>query len=197
MSKKSDAAVGRLAIMDGALNELLRELVTEITGVDATGLTTGNAAQALLSDVKHDSALLTPDVKDWLKRVIQAAAERNKVMHAVAQDQCVICGDATQFDHKGNPVDRSAAAVGKVWAEFKDLLDEGVRHASDISYTLNARAKTAAVKDAADTGTVQTPKQVLIGQTMHRCAKCSPGGKPITAVAGPTAAAILPPPRRW
>ncbi len=70
MAKKSDAAVGRLAVMDGVLNELLRELVTETTGKD---LTTGKAAQALLGHAKRDSALLTPDVTDWLRR---AAATR-------------------------------------------------------------------------------------------------------------------------
>lgn len=70
MAKKSDAAVGRLAVIDGVLNELLRELVTETTGKD---LTTGKAAQALLGHAKRDSALLTPDVTDWLRR---AAATR-------------------------------------------------------------------------------------------------------------------------
>jgi hypothetical protein len=163
MSKKSDAAVGRLAIMDGALNGLLRDLVTETVGADATSLTTGKAAQALLRDLKHDPALFTTDVRDWLSRVIQAAEARNKVMHAIAQDQCVICGDATQFDHRGKPVDRSAAAVTAVSADFKSLIDEGVRHARDISHTLNARAR-AAVKDAADTDAVQGPKQVLTGR---------------------------------
>lgn len=73
MAKKSDAAVGRLAVMDGVLNELLRELVTETTGQDAKDLTTGKAAQALLGHAKRDSALLTPDVTDWLRR---AAATR-------------------------------------------------------------------------------------------------------------------------
>lgn len=193
MSRKSDAAVGRLAIMDGALNGLLRDLVTETTGADATSLTTGKAAQALLKDLKHDAALLTTDVRDWLTRVIQAAEARNKIMHAIARDQCVICGDASQFDHRGKSVDRSAAAVTAVSADFKSLIDEGVRHARDISHTLNARARTAAVKDAADTDAVQGPKQVLIGQAMYRCAKCSPGGKPVIVVALPAAVAVLPP----
>ena len=105
----------------------------------------------------------------------------------------MICGDATQFDHRGKPVDRSAAAVTAVSADFKSLIDEGVGHARDISHTLNARARAAAVKDAADTGAVQGPKQVLIGQTIYRCAKCSPSGKPVTVVALPAAVAVLPP----
>jgi hypothetical protein len=193
MSKRSDAAVGRLAVMDGALNELLRDLVTEITGQDAKGLTTGKAAQTLLAHVKQDPALLTPDVTNWLKRADQAAQERNKVMHAVAQDQCVLCGNATRFEHKGKPVDRSAGTVAAVSAKFRDLIDEGVRHARDISEALNERTKAAAAQQAAATGKIQSPNQILIGQTLYRCANCSPGGKAITSVAGPSAVAVLPP----
>jgi hypothetical protein len=163
------------------------------TGADATGLTTGKASQKLLGCLRNDTALLTPDVKDWLKRVIDAAERRNQIMHAVAQDQCVICGDATRFDHKGRTVDRSPAGVTAISAEFKDLIDEGVRHARDISRTLNERAVLTAAQAAAATGTVQAPGQVLIGQTILRCAKCSPGGKPILAISLPTAVAVRPP----
>lgn len=48
---ESDAAVGRLAVMDGVLNDVMRELVNETTGQDAEGLTTGKAAQVLLGRV--------------------------------------------------------------------------------------------------------------------------------------------------
>jgi hypothetical protein len=41
MSTESDAAIGRLAVMDGTLNDLLRDLAGEITGQDAAGMTTG------------------------------------------------------------------------------------------------------------------------------------------------------------
>jgi hypothetical protein len=195
MSKKSDAAVGRLAMMDGTLNDLLRDLVTEITGQDAKDSTTGQAARTLLDHAEQDRALLTSDVTDWLERTGQAAKERNKVLHAVAQDQCVLCGNATRFEHKGKPVDRSAGAVAVVSAEFRDLIDEGVRHARDISQALNERGKAAAVQEAAATGKIQSPKQVLIGQTLFRCTNCSPGGKAIISVAGPPAVAVLPPQR--
>ena len=193
MSKKSDAAVGRLAVMDGVLNDLLRELVTETTGQDAKDLTTGKAAQALLGHAKRDSALLTPDVTDWLKRADQAAQQRNKVMHAVAQDQCVLCGDATRFEHKDKPVDRSSSTVAAASAEFRDLIDEGTRHARNISQVLNMRAQADAVQEATETGKPQSPRQVLIGQTFYRCAKCSPGGRAITSVEAPPAAVVLPP----
>jgi hypothetical protein len=193
MSKKSDAAVGRLAVMDGSLNDLLRDLVVEITGQAAQGMTTGTAAQALLAHAKQDSMLLTPGVTEWLKRVDQAAQKRNGVMHAVARDQCVLCGNATRFEHKGKAVDRSAEAVAAVSTDFRDLIDEGVRYARDISQALNERAKAAAAREAAATGKAQSPKQILIGQTFCRCASCSPGGNAINSLTGPTAAVVLPP----
>ena len=69
------------------------------------------------------------------------------------------------------------------------------RHARSISDALNEHARDVAIQDAAATGTIQTPKQVLIGQNLHRCAACSPGGSAITVIPLPTAAAILPPQR--
>jgi hypothetical protein len=163
MSQVSDAAVGRLAIMDGALNSLLRDLIAEAATANATDVTTGKAAQLLLRELKPDPTLLTSAVRDWLLRVIEAARQRNEIMHAVATDQCVICGKATQFEHKGKAVDRSEAAVTAVSAEFKALIDEGFGHARDISVVLNSRQIAAAKAKAAATGTIQGPKQILIG----------------------------------
>jgi hypothetical protein len=69
MPKKSDAAVGRLAVMDAALNGLLRDLAVE-TGVqdprtqapiDPDRLTTGDAADKLLGHLRGDPGLLTPE----------------------------------------------------------------------------------------------------------------------------------------
>jgi hypothetical protein len=191
MPNKPNAAVGRLAIMDAFLNGLLREILAETPGTRTGELTTGQAANELQRCAKPDPALLTVDVTDWLKRVVQAAQKRNQIMHAIAQNQCVICGDATQFVHKGNSVDRSKDAVNAVTAEFKDLIDEGVRHALDISETLNARAKAGAVADAVATDQSRSVRTILIGQTIHRCANCSPWGKPITAVPLPTAMAVI------
>jgi hypothetical protein len=193
MSTESDAAVGRLAVMDGAMNDLLRDLVGEITGQDAAGMATGKAAQVLLGYGKGDRALITQKVTDWLKRVVQAAERRNKVMHAATRDQCVLCGDATRFEHKGHPVDRSVAVVEAVSAGFRDLIDEGVRYARGISDVLNQRAVTAAATAAAATGSVQTPKQVMIGQNLYRWAACSPGGNAIMIVHLPAPVAVLPP----
>jgi hypothetical protein len=165
----------------------------ETKGLDVTDWTTGKAAQKLLEQAKDDPELLGPDVRDWLKRVGQAAQARNKVMHAVARDQCVLCGNAAQFEHKGKPVDRSARAVSAVSTEFRDLIDEGVTHARNISEALNERTGAAAAREAAASGRAQSPKQILIGQTLHRCANCSPGGNAIVSISGPAAVVVLPP----
>jgi hypothetical protein len=156
-------------------------------------MTTGKAAQFLLGHAKGDHALIRPEVRDWLRRVVKAAEERNEAMHAVARDQCLLCGDATRFEHRGRPVDGAASAVEAVSARFRDLIDEGVRHACRISDALNQRALDAATREAVATRTIQIPRQVMIGQNLHRCAACSPGGSAITVVPLPAATAILPP----
>jgi hypothetical protein len=103
-----------------------------------------------------------------------------------------LCGNATRFKNRGRPVDRSVEAVTAVSKEFRDLIDEGVGHARTISKILNERA-VAAAREAAATGQIQSPKQILIGQTLHRCGNCSPAGKAIVSVALPAAVAVLPP----
>jgi hypothetical protein len=193
MPNKPNAAVGRLAIMDASLTRLLRELLAVAPGAKTGEFTTGTAAHELLHCAKSDPLLLTAEVTDWLRRVADAARNRNEIMHAIAQDQCVLCGDATQFAHKGSSVDRSENAVNKVVAQFKDLLDEGARHARDISDTLNGRVVADAKKEAVATGKSQYPGQILIGQTIHRCAKCSTGGKSAHVVTIPTAVAVRAP----
>jgi hypothetical protein len=105
MPNKPNAAMGRLAVMDVTLNGLLRDFLAATPGAKTGELTTGTASYELLHRAKSGPVLLTTDVTDWLGRV--ADRKRNQIMHAIAQDQCVLCGDATQFTHKGCPVDRS------------------------------------------------------------------------------------------
>jgi hypothetical protein len=59
----------------------------------------------------------------------------------------------------------------------------------------STRALTTAALAATATGTVQTPKQVMIGQNLYRCAECSSGGSPIMILNLPAVAAVLPPER--
>src|SRR5437660_12531124 len=74
MSKKSDAAVGRLAVMDGALNQLLCEIVIEI------GVKVGNSkkvAEDLLQVVKSHPALFTRETTEWFEGVVRVAGKRD------------------------------------------------------------------------------------------------------------------------
>jgi hypothetical protein len=188
-----DAAVGRLAVIDASLCDLLRDILSEVTDQDGSQMTTGRAAQALLREAKSDSPALTPDVTDWLRRVVKAAEKRNEAIHAIARDRCVNCGNATRFEHKGRPVDRSVASVGSVTDEMKALINEGAGLADAISRTLNAQAVRSAESRAATTGIIQAPRQVLIGQNLYRCAACSPDGTAKMVVRLPALVAVLPP----
>jgi hypothetical protein len=110
-------------------------------------------------------------------------------------------GVLTEHDHRSfssRAAKRLPMADGDseaVSTAFRDLIDEGVRHARALSDALNARALTTAALAATATGTVQTPKQVMIGQNLYRCAECSPGGSPIMILNLPAVAAVLPPER--
>lgn len=193
MPEDADAAVGQLAIVDATLCDLLRDLVHETTGQDTRLLTTGKAADKLLALAKRDPSLVTPDDVDWLKRVKRAAEERNQVIHAIARDRCASCGQATQFEHHGVPVDRSPAAVARVASDVKALIDEGVNLACLISERLNAREVVTAKALAASTGSLQTPRQVLIGQNWQLCTACGAGGSGKMTVTLPPLVAVLPP----
>jgi hypothetical protein len=196
----SDDAIGQLTIADTTLSYLLGDILQEVRdflqeagGRNPGEMTTGKAADCLLTRARREPSLLTPDVTDWLKRAKKAAEKRNAVIHAIARDRCVMCGQATQFEHRGSPVDRSPAAVRLVTSEFTVLIDEGVKLAALISHRLNARAQASAQDLALSTGNAQFPKQVLIGQDWHHCATCSQTGVPATVVSGPAAIVVLPP----
>jgi hypothetical protein len=193
VSNSADDAVGQLTIADATLCDLLRDIFQEARGRNRGEMTTGTAADRLLALAKTDSSLLTPDVTDWLKRVKKAAEKRNKLVHAIARDRCVMCGRATRFEHRGVPVDRSPGGVGQVTSEFTALINEGVQVAALISARLNAREVAQAQTLAVSTGNVQAPKQILIGQNWYRCATCSDNGVGKVSVTLPTVVAVLPP----
>jgi hypothetical protein len=189
----ADDAVGQLTIADTTLCDLLRDILQEAGGKTSGEMTTGRATDDLLALAKTDPSLLTSDVTDWLKRVKKAAEKRNKVVHAIARDRCIMCGQATQFEHRGAPVDRSPAGVGLVTSEFTALINDGVKLAALISERLNVRESAQAQALAVSTGNVQTPKQILIGQNWHHCAACSQTGVATAGVPLPTAVVVLPP----
>ena len=196
VSNSADDAVGELTIADATLCHLLCDILREVGGRNSLEMTTGRASDRLLALAKEDAALFTSDVTDWLKRVKKAAEKRNKVVHAIARDRCFMCGQATQFEHRGTPVDRSPAGVRLVTSECTALINNGVNIAVLISDRLNAREIARAQALAVSTGDVQTPKQLLIGQNSYLCATCSPTGVPAVTVSGVAAVVVLPPQAR-
>ena len=189
----ADDAVGRLTIADATLCDLLRDVRQEVEGQKFGDMTTGQATDRILALAKIDPSLFTSDVTDWLKRIKKAAEKRNNIVHALARDRCVMCGQATQFEHRGKLVDRSPLTVEKVVGEFTKLIGEGVKIAALISSRLNARVFVQAQASAKSKGKVQTPRQVLIGQNWHNCAQCSSTGVATTVIPLPTAVAVRPP----
>jgi hypothetical protein len=185
--------VGELAIVDATLCDLLRDILNEAGGQNSGEVTTGQAADRLLAVAKADRLLFTSDVTDWLKRIKRAAEKRNTIIHAIARDRCVTCGQATRFEHKGAAVDRSPAGVGHLVSEFTTLINEGVNVADGVSDRLNERERARAAALAVSTGAVQTPRQVLIGQNWCRCAACSPTGVATVGVRLSPAVAVIPP----
>lgn len=189
---ETNAAVGELAVADASLSDLLRDTLHEVTCQDPGWVTTGQAADQLQHLAKSDPSLLTPEDVGWLKRVKTAAERRNSIIHAVARDRCASCGQATHFEHRGAPVDRSLAAIALLVSDFGSLISEGIDVAYLISQRLNAREVAKAKALVTATGSPQTPKQILIGQNWHLCAACGASGAK-TTVALPTAVAVLPP----
>jgi hypothetical protein len=188
---ETNAAVGELAIADATLTDLLRDILYEATGQDTSRVTTGQAADKLLSLAKGDPSLLTPEDTGWLKRVKKAAERRNGIIHAVARDRCASCGQATRFEHHDVSVDRSVTAIARLVGDFNSLLSEGINIAYLISQRLNEREVAKAKALASATGSPQTPRQILIGQNWHLCAACGVSGAK-TTVALPAAVAVLP-----
>jgi hypothetical protein len=193
MHNNADDVVGQLTIADATLCYLLLDILREAEDRNPGEMTTGQVSRKLLDLAKRDPTLLTSDITDWLERVKRATVKRNEVVHAVARDRCVMCGQATQFEHRGSPVDRSPAGVRLVTSEFTTLINEGVKLAALISDRINAREVAKAQDLARSTGNAQSPKQILIGQSWHRCTTCSQTGVAEVVVALPTAVAVLPP----
>ena len=98
--------IGNLALADAALGALLiqiAEMVEEANYPDppkkiSQSLPTGRAARLVEKQVACYADLFPDQFGAWLEQVVTATDMRNKIMHAVAVDTCVECGNATLFD---------------------------------------------------------------------------------------------------
>ena len=73
---------------------------------------------------------------------------RNRVVHAIALNQCTECGEATMFRHpaSGDDVDRSPEAVTSVVARYEALRANGVPLATALSEAVTQRIFVEAKK---------------------------------------------------
>ena len=199
---KSDGVggvIGELTLVDATLSALLADMraaMTEPHGPVAhatTANTTGTLADQLLSIRKDHRAIVTDDMRDWLKRVKRSAEQRNAVVHATGRDRCMKCGKSSEFEHKGEPVDRSAERIGQLIAETDDLIRAGVQMARDLSARLSQRLVDQAKEKVRQTGEPQALTTKMVAGALHRCAACSDSGQAESVVTAPPAVIVVPP----
>ncbi|MEV5837147.1 hypothetical protein [Nocardia sp. NPDC052112] len=190
--------MGELVLCDASPSVLLaemREAVTRYGPVvkQSTLSTTGHLANDLLGVDKRHRALFPTEMRAWLLRVKAAAEQHNSLVHVIGRDRCFECGASSIFEHKNNPVDRSAPRIRALISEIGDLIHEGVELAMQLSTTLNKMLVEQARHRAAATGQAQCPDQIRIAAAWHRCAQCNDCGSPETAISTPAAVMVLPP----
>jgi hypothetical protein len=184
--------IGNLALADTALSELVIEMLRMLTYADLftpvedratpdSGLTTKQAAQQAQRVLKNDRRLFPDDanVHEWLDEVLAVSEKRNRIMHAVALNRCVECGNATLFQHprSGTFVDRSDEAVQALIDRLLDLREQGVKVAEQIARHVNRRIFIGAKVLANDTGEAVVPETVMPRQTEHTCGDCNGDGR--------------------
>lgn len=105
------------------------------------GGTTSKVAGDLEANLRDERALFGNDVAGWLDRVLAAVDQRDKIVHAIALDQCVSCRSATSYTHprSSTQVDRSHDAVLSLAARYETLRREGLTIARDVASRLNDR----------------------------------------------------------
>lgn len=188
--------IGDLVLVEVAIGELIGDMLTELYRLKGDDRplpdTTGQRAKRLLGALKDGERYPgLPDVdglRAWAIHVVEAAEDRNRIVHALALDRCVRCGDATRFGHNGKPVDRSDAAALQLTNHIRGLLTQGLAVGMGVSGWINA-AYLAMAKEFPAEG---NPPQVAVGGILHWCPKCSGNGKSRLVARVPAAIAILP-----
>ncbi|WP_344109768.1 hypothetical protein [Kribbella alba] len=97
--------LGHLALADAMLGALLIDMLTILAharypdqpgSVDLVA-TTKQAARELQKVLEADPALFGETAGPWLADVVAATDARNELLHAVALNQCDVCGAASRF----------------------------------------------------------------------------------------------------
>jgi hypothetical protein len=198
MADDMGGLVGELTLADASLAALVSDMRGAVAShgpvqTPSKAETTGKLADEMLSVRKAHTSLLPDDMREWLIRVRKAAEDRNKIVHAIGRDRCIGCGRSSTFEHKGQPVDRSAARVRDLIDEIEALLAAGVELARQLSDRLNDWVLREAKTRAAETNTPQDASGIGIGTAWHRCAACSDNGRGETVIELPAARIVVPP----
>ena len=96
-------------------------------------------------------------------------AHRNRVVHAIALNQCMNCGGATMFRHpaSGDDVDRSPEAVASIVVRYETLRADGLAIATKLGEAVNQRILVDAKKIANATDQINPP------HVEHLCPTCT------------------------
>jgi hypothetical protein len=143
------------------------------------GLTTKQAAKEVLRFQETYPRLVPDDADDWLREVLAAAEERNELTHAVALNRCIMCGNATLFQHPrtGKWIDRSDEAVQALTERLLDLRERGDEIAAQIAKLVNDSIILGAMLLADDTGETIMPETVHPHVVKHTCGDCNGNGR--------------------
>jgi hypothetical protein len=184
--------IGNLALADTALSELVIDMLGMLRYADLftpvedrkapdPGLTTKQAARQMQRVIAKDPRLFPKDapVHALLDAVLAVSEERNQIMHAVALNRCVECGNATLFQHprSGRFVDRSEDAVQELTDRLLDLREQGIELANQVAWQVNRRIFIGAMVLANDIGETVVPETVMPRQAEHTCGDCNGDGR--------------------
>lgn len=104
---RANELVGRLTLADAMLGEVVTDMrrilahanwpgIVQEPGV---GMTTGRAARKLETELGHEATLATDALTTWIASVTDVVDRRDRVVHAIALNQCMNCGEGTMFRH--------------------------------------------------------------------------------------------------
>jgi len=197
--------VGQLTLADSMLGEVVGDMRKILAYANwpgtvlkpAVGVTTGKAAERLARELRHEAALASAALVNWIAQVAEVTEHRNRVVHAIALNQCMKCGEATMFRHpaSGDDVDRSPEAVASVVMRYEALRADGLALVTELSEAVNQRIFVEAKKIANATDEIQNPPQIYPHHVEHLCPTCT-GERGSTVVHLGTAVAVIPT-ARW
>lgn len=174
--------IGRLTLADAMLGEAVNDFRDMIATANWPGTvkplprgdTTAQAVEKLERDLVLEAAFASPGLVRRMGAVRAATIARNALIHAIAADQCLACGEATRFTHprSGKVVDRSVESVASVKATFDDLRAQAKALGSGLAEAVNHRILRAARVEANRLDDVINPPQVNPLGSDHWCAKC-------------------------